>query len=260
MAYENISVSLEEGIAVLKINRPKVLNALNRTTLLEIQRALKELEKDPEVRVLIITGEGEKAFVAGADISEMAPMNPKEALEFSKLGHETLSLIEEFPSPVIAAVNGYALGGGLELVLACDIILASENARLGLPEVTLGICPGFGGTQRLPRLIGKARAKELIFTGEMIDAKKAYEFGIVNKVIPQDKLLDEAKEIARKIAKNGPLAVRAAKRLVEKGLETSLRNGEAMEIEAWANLFATEDQKEGMKAFLEKRKPEFKAR
>jgi len=260
MAYENISVSLEEGIAILKINRPKVLNALNRATLLEIQRALKELEKDPEVRVLIITGEGEKAFVAGADISEMAPMNPKEALEFSKLGHETLNLIEEFPSPVIAAVNGYALGGGLELVLACDIILASENARLGLPEVTLGICPGFGGTQRLPRLIGKARAKELIFTGEMIDAKKAYEFGIVNKVVPQDKLLDEAKEIARKIAKNGPLAVRAAKRLVEKGLETSLRNGEAMEIEAWANLFATEDQKEGMKAFLEKRKPEFKAR
>jgi len=260
MAYETISVSLEEGIAILKINRPRVLNALNRATLLEIQRALKELEKDPEVRVLIITGEGEKAFVAGADISEMAPMNPKEALEFSKLGHETLSLIEEFPSPVIAAVNGYALGGGLELVLACDIILASENARLGLPEVTLGICPGFGGTQRLPRLIGKARAKELIFTGEMIDAKKAYEFGIVNKVVPQDKLLDEAKEIARKIAKNGPLAVRAAKRLVEKGLETSLRSGEAMEIEAWANLFATEDQKEGMKAFLEKRKPEFKAR
>jgi len=260
MAYETISVSLEEGIAILKINRPKVLNALNRATLLEIQRALKELEKDPEIRVLIITGEGEKAFVAGADISEMAPMNPKEALEFSKLGHETLSLIEEFPSPVIAAVNGYALGGGLELVLACDIILASENARLGLPEVTLGICPGFGGTQRLPRLIGKARAKELIFTGEMIDAKKAYEFGIVNKVVPQDKLLDEAKEIARKIAKNGPLAVRAAKRLVEKGLETSLRSGEAMEIEAWANLFATEDQKEGMKAFLEKRKPEFKAR
>jgi enoyl-CoA hydratase len=260
MAYENISLSVEEGIAILKVNRPKVLNALNRATLLEIQRALKELEKDPGVRVLIITGEGEKAFVAGADISEMAPMNPKEALEFSKLGHETLSLLEEFPSPVIAAVNGYALGGGLELVLACDIILASENARLGLPEVTLGICPGFGGTQRLPRLIGKARAKELIFTGEMIDAKKAYEYGIVNKVVPQDKLLDEAKEIARKIAKNGPLAVRTAKRLVEMGLETSLRNGETMEMEAWANLFATEDQKEGMRAFLEKRKPEFKAR
>jgi enoyl-CoA hydratase len=260
MAYENISLSVEEGIAILKVNRPKVLNALNRATLLEIQRALKELEKDPGVRVLIITGEGEKAFVAGADISEMAPMNPKEAFEFSKLGHETLRLLEEFPSPVIAAVNGYALGGGLELVLACDIILASENARLGLPEVTLGICPGFGGTQRLPRLIGKARAKELIFTGEMIDAKKAYEYGIVNKVVPQDKLLDEAKEIARKIAKNGPLAVRTAKRLVEMGLETSLRNGEAMEMEAWANLFATEDQKEGMRAFLEKRKPEFKAR
>jgi enoyl-CoA hydratase len=260
MAYENISLSVEEGIAILKVNRPKVLNALNRATLLEIQRALKELEKDPGVRVLIITGEGEKAFVAGADISEMAPMNPKEALEFSKLGHETLSLLEEFPCPVIAAVNGYALGGGLELVLACDIILASENARLGLPEVTLGICPGFGGTQRLPRLIGKARAKELIFTGEMIDAKKAYEYGIVNKVVPQDKLLDEAKEIARKIAKNGPLAVRTAKRLVEMGLETSLRNGETMEMEAWANLFATEDQKEGMRAFLEKRKPEFKAR
>ncbi|RLA84169.1 MAG: hypothetical protein DRG31_05290 [Deltaproteobacteria bacterium] len=258
MAYEGLKVEKEGNIAILKINRPKVLNALNRATLLELQGALRELAEDPQLRVLIITGEGEKAFIAGADISEMANMDAKEALEFSRLGHETLRMIEEFPWPVIAAVNGYALGGGLELALACDIILASENARLGLPEVTLGISPGFGGTQRLPRLIGKARAKELIFTGEMVDAKRAYELGIVNRVCEPGKLLEEAKALARRIAQNGPIAVKASKELVNEGLEGGLRQGEAMEIEAWANLFSTQDQKEGMKAFLEKRKPEFR--
>lgn len=258
MAYNNLTLEVQDGIAIIKVNRPKVLNALNRETLLELQAALRELEGRQDLLALIITGEGEKAFVAGADIAEMAEMNAKEALEFSRLGHETFRMIEEFPCPTIAAVNGYALGGGLELALACDIILASEKARLGLPEVTLGICPGFAGTQRLPRLIGKARAKELIFTGEMIDAQKAYELGIVNRVCPAEKLLEEALELAKKIAKNGPVAVRTSKRLVNHGLEVSLAQGEAMEEEAWANLFSTEDQKEGMKAFLEKRKPQYK--
>lgn len=260
MGYQNLSLDLKEDIALLKVNRPKVLNALNRATLLELQEALRELQGKDDLKALIITGEGEKAFVAGADIAEMANMDPKEAFEFSRLGHETFRMLEEFPTPTIAAVNGYALGGGLELALACDIILASEKAKLGLPEVTLGICPGFAGTQRLPRLIGKARAKELIFTGQMIDAQKAYELGIVNRVCPADKLLEEALELARKIAANGPLAVRTAKRLVNYGLEGSLPQGEAMEREAWANLFATQDQKEGMRAFLEKRRPEYKGR
>lgn len=259
MVYDNLKLEVTEPIALLVVNRPQVLNALNKATLEELKKALLELGDDPRVKVLIITGEGEKAFVAGADISEMADMDAKQALEFSRLGHEAMRMVEEFPWPVIAAVNGYALGGGLELALACDIILASENARLGFPEVTLGICPGFGGTQRLARLIGKAKAKELIFTGEMVDARKAFELGIVNKVCPQGELLKEAKELALKIAKNGPLAVKVAKRLINEGLEGGLRRGEDLEVEAWAILFSTQDQKEGMKAFLEKRKPEFKA-
>lgn len=258
MAYENILVEVEDGIALLKINRPKVLNALNKATLLEIQQALRELTEREDVRGLIITGEGEKAFVAGADVAEMAEMTPQEAQEFSRLGHETLKMIEEFPWPVIAAVNGYALGGGLEVALACDLIFASEGARLGLPEVTLGIFPGFGGTQRLPRLIGRARALEVILTGQMFEAQRAYEMGMVNRVCPADRLLEEAKEVARQMAKNGPIAVKMAKKVVKEGLDSTLREGEELEIEAWANLFSTHDQKEGMKAFLEKRKPSFR--
>ncbi len=258
MAYENILVEVEDGIALLKINRPKVLNALNKATLLEIQQALRELTEREDVRGLIITGEGEKAFVAGADVAEMAEMTPQEAQEFSRLGHETLKMIEEFPWPVIAAVNGYALGGGLEVALACDLIFASEGARLGLPEVTLGIFPGFGGTQRLPRLIGRARALEVILTGQMFEAQRAYEMGMVNRVCPADRLLEEAKEVARQMAKNGPIAVKMAKKVAKEGLDSTLREGEELEIEAWANLFSTHDQKEGMKAFLEKRKPSFR--
>ncbi|HEX15710.1 MAG: enoyl-CoA hydratase/isomerase family protein [Deltaproteobacteria bacterium] len=258
MVYENILVEVEDGIALLKINRPKVLNALNKATLLEIQQALRELTEREDVRGLIITGEGEKAFVAGADVAEMAEMTPQEAQEFSRLGHETLKMIEEFPWPVIAAVNGYALGGGLEVALACDLIFASEGARLGLPEVTLGIFPGFGGTQRLPRLIGRARALEVILTGQMFEAQRAYEMGMVNRVCPADRLLEEAKEVARQMAKNGPIAVKMAKKVVKEGLDSTLREGEELEIEAWANLFSTHDQKEGMKAFLEKRKPSFR--
>jgi enoyl-CoA hydratase len=258
MSFKNLLVEVEEGIALLKINRPKVLNALNRETLLELQQALKEVESREDVRVVIITGEGEKSFVAGADIAEMKDMTPTEALGFSRLGHTTLGMIENLKKPVIAAMNGYALGGGMEIALACDFIYASEGAKLGVPEVTLGIFPGFGGTQRLPRLIGRAKAKELIFTGEMIDAQTAYSMGIVNKVFPSGTLLEEVKKTARRIAYNGPISVSMAKGSVNAGYELDQKEGEAIEITAWANCFGTVDQKEGMGAFLEKRKPEFR--
>ena len=258
MAYKNLLIEAEEGIAILKINRPQVLNALNRETLLELRQALKEVDGKKDVRAVILTGEGDKAFVAGADIAEMKDMNSAEALVFSRLGHEALGMIENLSKPVIAAVNGFALGGGLEIALACDFIYASEKAKLGVPEVTLGIFPGFGGTQRLPRLIGKGRAKELIFTGKMIDAHEAYDLGIVNKVFPPDKLMEEATKTARAIAQNGPVAVGMAKGSVNAGYDEGREEGEAIEMVAWGNAFATRDQKEGMGAFLEKRKPQFK--
>lgn len=258
MSYNNLLLEVDEGIALLKINRPKVLNALNRETLLELQQALKEVEGRGDVHVVVLTGEGEKSFVAGADVAEMKDMTPREALAFSRLGHTTLGMIENFRTPIIAAVNGYALGGGLEIALACDFIYAAEGAKLGVPEVTLGIFPGFGGTQRLARLIGKARAKELILTGEMVDAQVALNMGVVNKVFPDDKLLEEVKKTARRIAQNGPVAVTMAKESVNAGYDLGTEEGEAIEITAWANCFATSDQKEGMGAFLEKRKPQFK--
>ena len=258
MGYQNLLVAVEEGVALVKINRPKVLNALNADTLRELKGALKEVEGRKDVRAVILTGEGDKAFVAGADIAAMKEMNPTEALVFSRLGHDTLGMIEKLTKPVIAAVNGFALGGGLEIALACDFIYASEKAKLGVPEVTLGIFPGFGGTQRLPRLIGKGRAKELIFTGGMIDAPEACSMGIVNKVFPADTLMEEALKTARTIAQNGPVAVSTAKSSVDAGYDMGGVEGEAIEITAWAAVFATHDQKEGMGAFLEKRKPQFK--
>lgn len=258
MGYKNLLVEVKDGIALVKINRPKVLNALNEETLRELQGALKEVAGRKDVRVVILTGEGDKAFVAGADIAAMKAMNPREALAFSRLGHDTLGMIENLHQPVIAAVNGFALGGGLEIALACDFIYASEKAKLGVPEVTLGIFPGFGGTQRLPRLIGKGRAKELIYTGGMIDASEASTLGIVNKVFPADTLMEEVFKTARTIAQNGPVAVSMAKASVNAGYDEGCMEGEALEITAWANVFATHDQKEGMGAFLEKRKPQFK--
>jgi enoyl-CoA hydratase len=258
MGYKNLLVEVADGIAVVKINRPQVLNALNRETLQELRQAMQEVGGRKDVRAIILTGEGEKAFVAGADVAEMKTMSPIEALALSRLGHEALGMIEGLTKPVIAAVNGYALGGGLEIALACDFIYASEKAKLGLPEVTLGIFPGFGGTQRLPRLIGQGRAKELIFTGKMIDASEANALGIVNKVFPSDKLMDEVLKTARTIAQNGPVAVSMAKGAVNAGYDEGREAGEAIEMTAWGNAFATHDQKEGMGAFLEKRKPEFK--
>jgi enoyl-CoA hydratase len=258
MDYKNLLVEVADGIAVVKINRPQALNSLNRETLVELRQAMGEVEGRNDCRAVILTGGGDKAFVAGADIAEMKAMNPVEAFAFSRLGHEAMRQIENLTKPVIAAVNGYALGGGLEIALACDFIYASEKAKLGLPEVTLGIFPGFGGTQRLPRLIGKGRAKELIYTGKMVDAAEAYALGIVNKVVPADKLMEEVLQTARTIARNGPMAVSMAKGVVNAGYDEGRAEGEAIEMAAWGNSFATHDQKEGMGAFLEKRKPEFK--
>jgi enoyl-CoA hydratase len=260
MEYKNVLLAFEGEIGILTINRPKALNALNIETLKEIQRAVQEAKDHPELRGLIVTGSGEKAFVAGADITEMKGMNSLEALEFSRLGHATLEMLQDFDRPVIAAVNGFALGGGTEIALACDFIYASENAKFGLPEVTLGIFPGFGGTQRLPRLIGKGRAKELIFTGKMVGAREAFELGIVNRVVPQPSLMEEAKKVAGQIAANGAVGVRLAKMLVDSGFNIDLDEACLLESHAFGIGFATEDQKEGMTAFVEKRKPNFKGR
>lgn len=260
MDFKNILLSFEGEIGILTINRPKALNALNMETLQEIQMGIEEAKGHSEMKVLILTGSGEKAFVAGADIAEMRGMNSIEALNFSKLGHLTLRMIQDLDRPVIAAVNGYALGGGTEVALACDFIYASENARFGLPEVTLGIFPGFGGTQRLPRLIGKGRAKELIFTGRMITAQEAYQMGIVNQVFPQASLMEETKKVALQIAANGAIGVKLAKMVVDTGYNMDLTEACNLESYAFGIGFATEDQKEGMTAFLEKRKPIFKGK
>ena len=251
MAYENIRLETEDAIAILTIDRPKALNALNSKTLQELESALNSLPTT--VRALIITGGGDKAFVAGADISEMASISAAQAREFAVLGHRAFNTLEQLPIPTIAAVNGFALGGGCELALACDLIYASEKAKLGLPEVSLGVIPGFGGTQRLTRVVGKMRAKELVFTGERLDAAKAKEIGLVLDVVPADQLLAHCKAVAGKMLKNGPLAISQAKRVIEFGADQDLRAANELERQGFAVLFGSEDQKEGMKAFLEKR-------
>lgn len=255
MAYENIRLEKEDALAILTVDRPKALNALNTKTFLEMEQALLSLGAD--TRVLIVTGGGEKAFVAGADIAEMATINSAKAREFSALGHRVMLLLEQLSIPTVAAVNGFALGGGLELAMACDFIYASEKAKLGLPEVTLGVIPGFGGTQRLARLVGKARAKELLFTADRIDAAKAKELGLVLEVLPADKLMEHCREVAKKMLKNGPLALSQAKRVVEFGADLDLRAANELESQAFGVLFGSEDQREGMKAFLEKRPATF---
>jgi enoyl-CoA hydratase len=260
MEYKNISLTFEGEIGILMINRPKSLNALNIETLKEIQMGIQEVKDHSEGKVLILTGAGEKAFVAGADIVEMKGMNSLQATQFSKLGHLTLNMIQDLDRPVIAAVNGFALGGGMEVALACDFIYASENAKFGLPEVTLGVFPGFGGTQKLPRLIGKGKAKELILTGKMISAQEAYQMGIVNRVFPQASLMEETKKVAAQIAGNGAVGVRLAKMVTDAGYNMDLEKACSLESYAFGISFATEDQKEGMAAFVEKRKPNFKGR
>lgn len=260
MSFENILLEKDGAVAVVTINRPKALNALNAATLEELDRVFAGLEKDESVCAVIITGAGEKAFVAGADISFMKDLSPLEARNFALLGQAVFNRIENLPQPVIAAVNGFALGGGCELACACDIRLASENAKFGQPEVNLGVPPGFAGTQRLPRLVGKGLAKELLFTGDMITAQEAYRIGLVNKVYPAGELMEKAKEMAKKIAGKGKIAVQLVKAAVNKGMEMDLARGMAYEAEVFGLSFATEDQKEGMAAFLEKRKAEFKGK
>jgi len=257
MIEKDIILAKEEGVALITINRPRVLNALNSDTLRELSGAFTRLNGDQEVRVIIITGSG-KAFIGGADISEMKEYTPEQAREFTALGHMAMDAIQNAEKPVIAAVNGFALGGGLELALACDIILASESAKLGVPEVNLGLIQGFGGTQRLPRLVGKALAKELIFTADAVTAKRAYEMGIVNRVFPPDDLLPETKKMAQKMAQKGPVALKLAKRAIDSGYNKELSEGCKLEREAFVECFTTSDRKEGMSAFLEKRKPVFK--
>jgi enoyl-CoA hydratase len=260
MEYKNILLTFEGEIGIFTINRPKSLNALNIETLKEIQMGIQEVKDRPDMKVLILTGAGEKAFIAGADITEMKDMNSLQASQFSKLGHLTLNMIQDLDRPVIAAVNGFALGGGMEVALACDFIYASENAKFGLPEVTLGVFPGFGGTQKLPRLIGKGKAKELILTGKMISAQEAYQMGIVNRVFPQASLMEETKKVAAQIAGNGAVGVRLAKMVTNAGYNMDLEKACSLESYAFGISFAAEDQKEGMTAFVEKRKPNFKGR
>jgi enoyl-CoA hydratase len=260
MTYQNLLLEISDGIGTVTINRPKALNALNIETLHELQSAFQDLENEPAVEVAILTGAGDRAFVAGADILERMDMNSLEAIRFAELGHSTLDQIEGLRKVVIAAVNGFALGGGTEIALACDFVFASENAKFGLPEVTLGVFPGFGGTQRLPRLVGKGRAKELIFTGAMIPAEEARDWGIVNRVFKAESLLDETRKVAKKIASNGPVAIQLAKTTVDRGYDVGLREGCHMEAVAFGSCFATMDQKEGMTSFVEKRRPKFKGK
>ncbi|MCU0597725.1 MAG: enoyl-CoA hydratase-related protein [Desulfobacterales bacterium] len=258
MTYEHLLMKEEKGIGFLTINRPAALNALNTAVLNELRKAAQDIEKDENIRVLIITGAGEKAFVAGADITELAKLNALEGKYFVSNGHQTMAAFQKLPIPVIAAVNGFALGGGLELALACDFIYASENSKFGLPEITLGLIPGFGGTQRLARIIGKNLAKELIFTGKMISAEEAFQLGFVNKVIPPDQLMAEAVKTAGTIAAKGKVSLNAAKQAVNQGLNVDLATACEIEIDAFALCMASEDSKEGTHAFLEKRKPQFK--
>jgi enoyl-CoA hydratase len=260
VTYENILLSTADGIATLTINRPRSLNALNPATMRELKSALEGIAADGDTGVVLLTGAGEKAFVAGADIQEMRDFTPLQALEFAVFGQGVLELIERLPQPVIGVINGFALGGGCELAMACDILVAADTAKFGQPEVNLGIIPGYGGTQRLPRLVGRNLAKELVLTGDMITAQRAYEIGLVNRVVPAADLMNAARETAGKILAKGPVAVRAAKATMNRGLDMDLWNGCALEANSFAVGFSSSDRVEGMTAFLEKRKPAFKGR
>ena len=258
MAYENVIFEVKDKVGVLTINRPKVLNALNPATLEEIEQVIDSVSTGEEVKVLVVTGAGEKAFVAGADISEFPKMNSLQARLFAQKGQNIFFKIESLPLPVIACVNGYALGGGCELAMSCDFIYASEKARFGQPEINLGIIPGFGGTQRLARLVGRAKAKELCMTGVQITAKEAKELGLVAQVFKPEELMDKTMEIARAMAQKSMVALRAIKEVINKGIEVDLYTGCALEAEAFATSFSSVDAREGAMAFLEKRKPQFK--
>lgn len=256
MTYKNILVEKKNGIGIIMMNRPQVLNALNIETLEELTTAVHDLEHDATIHVAIITGK-EKAFIAGADIKQMQTMSVLQAKQFATLGHRLLHAIEQSRLPYIAAVNGYALGGGCEVMMACDIILASTTAKIGQPEINLGIHPGFGGTQRLPRLVGAIKAKELLLTGDPIDSQEASRIGLVNRVVEPDKLMEEAEKLAQKILLKSNVQTELIKTLIRTGNNIDLPSACDLEIASFSASFATDDQKEGMKAFLEKRKPTF---
>lgn len=257
MGFDNLLLEKEGMLAVLSINRPQALNALNSDTLAELEQAVEQIDRDPDVKVLIITGAGEKAFVAGADIAYMQPLTAVEGKAFGELGQRVFRKVEELKIPVIAAVNGFALGGGCELAMACDIRIASEKAKFGQPEVGLGITPGFGGTQRLPRLIGEGMAKELVFTADVIDAQEALRIGLVNHVLPAAELMDYCKKMAGRILAKGPLAVRFSKQAINEGMQVDIDRAMTIEAHLFGLCFSTVDQKEGMGAFVDKRKPAF---
>ena len=258
MAYETIIFEVEEDLAIIKFNRPKALNAISPLVLKEVGQALDEVGGNPAIKVLILTGEGEKAFVAGADISVMVDFDPLQLRKFSLDHHDIGFRMEELPIPIIACVNGFALGGGVEIAMACDFIYASEKAKFGQPEINLGLIPGMGGTQRLPRLVGKGMAKELCMTGEMITAQEAKEIGLVNKVFPAEKLWEETLKTAKSLASKGRFSINAVKRCIEEGLNQDLRSACATEANYFGLCMASPDCQEGMTAFLEKRKPDFK--
>ena len=258
MEYKNIIFQIEDQVATITFNRPEVLNALNEASLKEFSHAVDKVTGDEDIRVLILTGAGDKSFVAGADIKEFLKFNALKAKMFSEMGHGIVNKLQELPIPVIGAVNGFALGGGCEVAIACDFIYASENAMFGLPEINLGIIPGFGGTQRLPRLVGKNRAKEMIFTGKMISAAEAQAMGLVNKVCAQDQLMSEVLKVARIMVSKGKVSLRAAKQTINTGMDVDLKTGCRIEIDAFAICLASPDAKEGTLAFLEKRAADFK--
>lgn len=254
MKLENVILEKEGHLAIVTINRPKALNALNSATLRDLDTVLKDLENDTDVYAVILTGSGEKSFVAGADISEMKDLNEEQGKEFGELGNKVFLRLENLNKPVIAAIQGFALGGGCEIAMACDIRIASETALFGQPETGLGITPGFGGTQRLTRIVGLGKAKELIYTAKNIKAEEAYRIGLVNKIVPLEELMNEAKKMALNIIKNAPVAVRLCKDAINRGIQVGIDEAVMIEAEDFGKCFATEDQFEGMTAFLERRK------
>jgi enoyl-CoA hydratase len=260
MTHQTLKHEVADGVALITLNRPKALNAINRMMVQELTQVLNQAEEDQDVRILILTGAEEKAFAAGADITEFQHLSPIEALHSSQAFQAAFNRIERLKKPVIAAVNGFCLGAGCELALACDMIYASDRARFGQPEINLGFIPGGGGTQRLARLIGRPRAKELIYTGEMIDAQEAYRIGFVNKVFPAAELIPAVKKLAQQVTSKGAVAIELAKKVIDEGYEGDLTSALALEAKGFALCFGTEDKTEGVNAFLEKRQPHFKGR
>jgi len=259
MKFENTLYEKREGIATITINRPKV-NALNKQAIQEISARLDEAEEDEEVKVVVITGAGDRAFCAGLDLNAVRDMHTVEAMNFTVFGQRLTKKIEELRKPVIAAINGYALGGGLELAMSCDLRIASENAKLGQTELNVGLIPGWGGTQRLPRLVGRGIAKELIFTGKMIDAKTAKQLGLLSAVVPPDRLKSAVKDLANELMTKPPVGLQMTKQLINNSIEMDLTKGLLQEAEAFGVIVSTEDFNEGVAAFLEKRKPEYKGK